>query len=45
MAVGRGQTCTPMLDRVGMMAVSDARPKPDRSWIAATRLMTRCSIG
>jgi hypothetical protein len=26
-----------MVDRMGMITVSEARPEPDRSWIAAAR--------
>ena len=34
-AVGIGQTCMPMQDRIGIATVSEVRPKPDMSWIAA----------
>ena len=39
-AVGSGQTCTPMAEMTGMAAVSEQRPKPDKSLMAATRLGT-----
>ena len=39
-AVGSGQTCTPMAEMTGMATVSEQRPKPDRSLIAATRFGT-----
>ena len=34
-AVGIGQTCMPMQERIGIATVSEVRPKPDMSWIAA----------
>ena len=35
--MGTGQHWTPIADRVGMTMVSEQRPKPLRSWMAATR--------
>ena len=34
-AVGIGQTCMPMQERIGIATVSEVRPNPDMSWIAA----------
>ena len=36
-AVGSGQHWMPMADRMGMATVREHRPKPDMSWMAATR--------
>ena len=35
-AVGSGQTCTPIADRIGRITVREQRPNPERSWIAST---------
>ena len=33
--MGIGQTCMPMQERIGIATVSEVRPNPDISWIAA----------
>ena len=38
-AVGIGQTCTPITDKVGRITDKEHRPNPERSWMAATRLV------
>ena len=42
-AVGTGQTCTFIFDKIGIIVVNDALPYPDKSCIAAT-FFTKLSI-